>query len=293
MLLVSEQAKKKKAYDWRRSSGSKTQKLKKKKKKTHNTSNQASQKTFEQEEPEPTGVSTNAAHLQDTCCKQSRDDTGDIERRPKGGKTHGQLLGRVKVCREENGGRDEATLAEADQGPADQETGAVVLPGLRPGHGAPGHHQAGQDVLEAVPLGGQLYGELGREEEYDLDGGAVVVVVCRQAHVGEEAVGQRIGQVSAVELETKEHDAEPREKVHVRLAHHPALFLLGPRCRRVESVTALVALVGWKNLAEILAPDVDDLGMFNRRRRGQLVAVTGDGRAFGDHFLVRVGSHGS
>jgi len=128
-----------------------------------------------------------------------------------------------------------------------------VHPGLSPRHGAPCYHHERQHAAEAVAFRDELDGEFGQEEGEQLQRVTVVEVVGGQPQVIEQVVGQRVGQVAAVELQAKEHDAEPRHEQQVRLADDSLFFLSAPRGLGVPTVLALVLVVRGHDIAELVA----------------------------------------
>ena len=69
-----------------------------------------------------------------------------------------------------------------------------------------GHRACVAGILRTtyIALGEELHREFGRHEADELNRVSVVVIVARQAEVVEERVGQRVAEVTTVELKAEE-----------------------------------------------------------------------------------------
>jgi hypothetical protein len=111
-------------------------------------------------------------------------------------------------------------------------------------------------MLEAIPLGEELNGELSQQEAKDLNGCSVIVIIGGQSEISQEVISERVGDVSTIQLQAKElyrvsqfhhrlrnntnHKTQPRQKLEVSLSYCPSLLLRSPCSRWIPPMAAFV-----------------------------------------------------
>jgi len=162
------------------------------------------------EEPEPSGPAADAAHVQDAECEQLGRGLAELVAEVEEHDALGGLAAGVP-CREgPQTARNEARLGDAQQEAREDEGTIRALEGLE------GRDEAEEEELEREPLAGadavqdHVGGDL---EEHDAQRQhllADVELILRDADILHEVVGDGVGDVAAVELETEEAQGEQR-----------------------------------------------------------------------------------
>lgn len=154
----------------------------------------------QREQPEPPRLATHTTHMQDTIRQQLGAGLAELVAEVEDHDALGRLLARVPRRQRPQATRDETRLRDAQEEASDEEGGVALLEGLEGGDGAE------EEELEREPPGGtdavqdHVGGDFG---EHDAEGQhllADVKLVLVDADVFHELVGERVGDVAAIEL---------------------------------------------------------------------------------------------
>lgn len=201
-----------------------------------------SKTTLKGEKPTPALPVGDTAHAEDTKGEESSDDVGHDVGTPEEGQTDRKLGTLVEVGEVQDDIWNESTLNETEECTSCVEGLLSRQAALADGDDRPADHLNRNPVIRSKLLGDELRWKLGREEAEVEDRHAIVVLVGVEAEIVEHVVGERLRDVTTIELEGEEHQTGEGHNLVIKSADQLLLLLLSPLGVWIPSVTTFVAV---------------------------------------------------